>query len=101
MSDIAANCFRAQAPGQAPFGQAAGGLDVYAPFCPSVSQFSLMIPPFLDGKATLADVLPLSRGMSITKCEANNQLQLSLSDTFTRRMRRVYGYIGEMKLSCA
>ena len=35
--------------------------------------------------------------MCVAKCAANNQLQLVLSEAYTRRLRRVFGYIGEIK----
>ena len=101
MSEYMARCFRAHEAGEPPFGRPAGGSNVFAPFRPAVSQLSVAITPFLDGKATEADAPPIPRGMTIYKSGAIGQIQLILPDTYTRHMRRVYGFIGELKLSCA
>ena len=58
------------------------------------------LTPHLDGIAGRSDILPLAPGMEILKSTANGQLQLHLSETYTRRMRYVFGYIAEIKLTC-
>ena len=90
--------FRAQAVGMAPLGRSADGRSVFKSFRPSVTQLSHLLTPFLDSVATAGDVLPLPRGIALALCASNNQLQLSLSPTYARRFRRVYGYIAEIKL---
>ena len=97
--NMLANCFRAQAEGQPPFGRSADGRNVFVSFRPSVIQFAQLVTPFLDETATSCDVLPISKGFTLSKCAANDQLQLSLSDVYTRRMRMLYGYVVEIKLS--
>ena len=61
-------------------------------------QFSHLLTPFLDDIAKPCDVLPLPRGTTLSKCSFNGQLQISLSDTYARRFRRVYGYVADIKL---
>ena len=55
----------------------------------------------MDEVATAEDTLPLSRCITLSRCAANNQLQLSLAETFARRFRKAYGYIAEIKLGLA
>ena len=93
-------CFRAQSEGQVPLGRAADGRSVYTPFRPSVVQLAHLVTPFLDEVNTEADTLPLPRGITLSLCAHNGQLQISLSATYARRFRRVYGYIAEIKLRC-
>ena len=93
-------CFRAQSEGQVPLGKAANGRSVYTPFRPSVAQLAPLVTPFLDEVNKEADTLPLPRGITLSKCAHNGQLQISLSSTYARRFRRVFGYIAEIKLRC-
>ena len=62
-------------------------------------QLALLLAPHLDGFEAAGDALPLPRGMTIAKCADNGQLQLVLADAYARRLRRVFGYVGEVKLS--
>ena len=48
--------------------------------------------------AKAGGALPLPAGMSLTKSDVNNQLQLGSNDSFARRMRRLFGYFGAIKL---
>ena len=96
-----AECFRPQEPEQPPFGRSADGRYVYKSFCPSVAQLAALLTPFLDERATAADALPIPRGFHLAKSTAYGQLQLSLSEAYARRFRRVFGYIGEIKLGCS
>ena len=68
------------------------------PFRPSVVQMAHLMTPFLDDKATVGDALPLPKGIQLIKCKANDQLQVMVSEVFSRRMRRVFGWIAELKL---
>ena len=88
-----AACFEATAPQQLPIGTSADGRHVYAPFRPTAAQLA-----HLDGIARAGDVLPLPNGMTLVKSGFDGQLQLILSETYARRLRRAYGYIGEIKL---
>ena len=90
--------FRAQAPGQLPFGKAADRRDVFKSFRPTVVQLAHLMTPFLDKVDTAADVLPLPKGISLSLCGENDQLRISLSEVYAKRFRRAYGYIGEIKL---
>ena len=94
-----AHCFAAAPPQKLPLGRAFGGRNVYLPFRHAVVQLVHLVTPHLDMKAGPADVFPLPRGMSIARSDVNNQLQLVLTDGYTRRMRRAYGFVGEIKLS--
>ena len=98
MNTMLDGCFKPQTQGQVPLGKAADGRFVYGSFKPSVVQFSHLLTPFLDGIDSPCDVLPLPRGMTLSKCDFNGQLQITLSDTYARRFRRVYGYVTEIKL---
>ena len=98
LATMIAACFNDSAPQQLPLGRSRDGRDVFASFCPAVAQLALLLTPHLDGVATAGDVLPLPRGMSIVLNANNGQLQRILADVFARRFRRVYGYIGEIKL---
>ena len=91
--------FTAASPQQLPLGKSADGRQVYHSFRPSAVQLALMMNPHLGGVATVADVLPLPRGMTIARNEGDRQLQLVLADCYTRHLRRVFGYVGEIKLS--
>ena len=93
-----AACFKPATPDSPAYGRADGGLPVYASFRPSVAELAYFLTPHLDGKATVADALPLPKGMRIALNPVQKQLQLFLSETFARRMRKVYGHIGEIKL---
>ena len=83
----------------APFGKCADGRFVYKSFRPAITQLAHLMTPFLDSVATAGDVLPLPKGMTLSLCAANEQLQISLSETFARRFRRVFGFIAEIKLN--
>ena len=91
---------RAQSAGQVAFGKAADGRAVYTPFRPSVVQLAHLVTPFLDEVNTVADTLPLPRGVTLAKCAFNKKLQISLSEVYARRFRMVFGYIAEIKLCC-
>ena len=96
--ELLTKCFRPSAPDQLPIGKAADGRQVFAPFRPSVLQQAQLMNPFLGEKATVADAIPFPPGISMAKCKANGQLQVFLSPPYAGRMRKVYGYIGEIKL---
>ena len=96
--DYLMEMFRAQAPGQLPFGKAADRRDVFKSFRPTVVQLAHLMTPFLDKVDTAADVLPLPKGISLSLCGENDQLRISLSEVYAKRFRRAYGYIGEIKL---
>ena len=96
-----AECFRPKDAASPVLGKSADGRNVYSPFCPSVLQLAQLVTPFLDNVATAAHLLPIPKGFVITRCEANQQLQLVLSEAYARRFGRVFGYIGAIKLNAA
>ena len=57
-----------------------------------------LLTPHLGGIAGQAYLLPLPPGMTLNKIDVDGQPQIGLGDSFARRMRRVFGYIGEIEL---
>ena len=90
--------FNAAAPKQLPQGTCDDGRYVYASFRPSVAQLAHLLTPHLDGISTVAQAIPFPRGMRLIRNAWNNQLQLVVAEVYARRMRRAYGFIGELKL---
>ena len=91
-------CFTATSPAQKPLGVTANGQPVYHAFRPTVTQFAHLLTPFLGEVAGQHDVIPFPPGMKLVRSENKSQLQLVAGDSFVRKMRKVFGYIGEIML---
>ena len=90
--------FAPTCPKQLPLGKCFDGRLVYRPIRSTVVQMAHFLTPHLDGIAGQAAGLPLPNGMSLGKSDANGHLHHVLADAYTRRLRRVFGYIGEITL---
>ena len=82
-----AQYFTPSAPTQMPLGKCADGREVFVPFLPSVVHLAYLPTPHRDGKAGAEDIPPLPVGMHLFKSEVNQQMQLVVSDTYSRRVR--------------
>ena len=83
----------------APIGITSGGVPVYAPFHPSVASLAVALTPFLHSAVGLASALPLPTGLELMRAPDDSQTQLKLSPFFASKLRRCFGYVGEIKLS--
>ena len=83
-----------------PIGLLPNGQPVFAPFQPSVASLALTLTPFLTNADPLDNVLPLPRGISLRRAPAGVKgLQLVVEPFFAVKLRRVFGYVGEITLT--
>ena len=90
------------APTKAPpvcLGPLSGGGQALTSFRPTVLQVADRINDALTLETAVETALPLPEGMELQMCEANSQVQLRLKTrVFSLRMRKVFGFVGQIEL---
>ena len=79
-------------------GLRANGAQAVRPYAPSLLQLSVELAEALADSPDLHDDIPIPAGMKLVKPTAHRQFQLELSEAFMSRFRRIYGYVGEIKM---
>ena len=83
-----------------PIGITSEGTPVYAPFQPTVTSIALALTPCLtDPAADLSSVSPLPKGPALQRSPEGTQIQLKVEPFFASKLRRVFGYVGEITLT--
>ena len=82
----------------APIGLTAAGTPVYASLQPTVASLAVTLTPALsDGSVDLGSVLPLPTGLELIRSPEGHQLQLLASPFFASKLRRIFGYVAEIR----
>ena len=82
-----------------PIGLLPNGTPVFAPFQPSVASLALALTPFLRTSDGLAEALPLPSGLSLHRPPEGRQIQLTVAPFFVKKLRMIFGNVGEIALS--
>ena len=82
-----------------PFGFAADGPPVFAPYRPTIRKMAGQIPAWLRSGIDLSTAIPIPAGLPFSRGE-KNQPHLTLPGSYARRFRRIFGYVGDIQLSC-
>ena len=80
------------------FGPRANGSQAIRSFTPSLLQLASDLQEALADSPDLHDDIPLPAGMKLCRPTAERQFQIELNEAFALRHRRVWGYIGELKM---
>ena len=84
----------------APIGILPCGSPVFASFQPSVPTVALLLTPYLPVTADPSNALPLPTGLALQRApEGGKQLQLVATPSFATKLRRVFGYVGDLQLT--
>ena len=72
----------------------------YAPFQPTVTSLALALAPCLTNPAAdLSSVWPLPTGLALQRTPQGAQIQLKAEPFFASKLRRLFGYVGEITLT--
>ena len=83
-----------------PIGTSTAGQAVFASLQPTVASLALTLTPALsDAAADLKAILPLPSGLELIRSPEGRQLQLRVSPFFASKLRRIYGYVAEIRLT--
>ena len=81
-----------------PLGMTANGGIVLSSFQPSVASLAIVLGPHLKRNTDISNLFPLPAGLSLKRSDTL-QLQLRLAPFFARKLKRVFGYVAEIKLT--
>ena len=79
-------------------GMRANGAQASRSYIPTLRFFSAEFAEACADAPDIADDIPIPEGMQLFPAREGRQPQLVLSEAFAQRHRRVWGYIGEIKL---
>ena len=80
-------------------GPRANGTQAVRSYTPSLLQLAADLSEALAESPDLHDDIPLPEGMKLCRPTEKRQFQLELNEAYALRHRRVWGYIGEIKLT--
>ena len=82
-----------------PFGVDSSGKPVLAPFQPTAGSLAILLTPYLRNSLDLSAALPLPKGLQLMRSPDESQIQLRAAPLFARKMRRTFGYVGDIKMT--
>ena len=79
-------------------GELANGRWAVRSYTPSLLSQSVQFQEALQDSPALCDDIPIPKGMQLTHPTDKRQCQLILDEAFASRFRKIFGYIGEIKM---
>ena len=83
----------------APIGIDSKGKPVMAPSQPSASSLAIMLTPYLRNTRDVSDATQLPKGLELIRSPGKSQIQLRVASLFAHKLKRTFGYVGDIKMS--
>ena len=80
-------------------GERANGTFAVSSYMPSLLSQCVQFVEALEDSPDLNDDIPIPKGMKLVRASDKKQCQLILGQNFAQRFRKIYGYIGEIKIT--